>query len=415
MAAMTDGFTPITTDDQRLRQLVDYLEEHVTAFAPGAADQPPAQPAADAGEEAVGEWLDAVREARAEANRRVARQDDAVVHASMLVLGAGVNHTLPFTLYRRPGTSWRQVSIAVPAEPAWAVDALARADGGEDPMPAPKGSPAGVNPRSSVSATIYVPEEPTGAVVVAAHGGGWWMGDGDVRDNCFGPDCAALAERSGAVVVDVDYRLSPEHPLPAAVADLDAAVKWVRANAGDLAVDPASIVLWGVSSGGHAAALAVLTGTEVASLALTMPALDQRDLGRDVTPLMFGAPVDPGTAAVSPVLADVSGIASVHVQTASADGVVRGGAEFAEAVRAAGGRGECVEFLATHMVTAPAERRRRITDLARHVIEVAGVPREIPEDPAGDYDKDAVDRANEESWGRPRGTGGWAQGSAGGA
>ncbi|WP_448852010.1 alpha/beta hydrolase [Corynebacterium sp. 335C] len=400
---MTDGFTPITTDDQRLRQLVDYLEEHVTAFAPGAVAGLPPRPADGASAAELSAWRDDVAAARAEANRTVARQDDAVVHAAMLVLGAGLNHTLPFTAYGRPGTSWRGVSISVPAEPSWAVPALRRADGGEDDLPV-AAPPAGVEPVPAVAATVYVPEQPTGAAVVAAHGGGWWMGDGDVRDTCFGPDCAALAERSGAVVVDVDYRLAPEHPLPAAVADLTAAVDWVRANADELGVDPSSIVLWGVSSGGHAAALAALTGADVASVALTMPALDLRgdDRAAALAELMFGAPADPASAAASPVVADVSALRRVHVQTASHDDVARGGAEFADAVRAAGGEATTAEFLATHMVTAPAERRRRITDLARHVIDVAGVPREVPEDPAGEYDKEAVDRANEESWGRGR-------------
>src|SRR5699024_4630127 len=82
-----------------------------------------------------------------------------------------------------------------------------------------------------VPVRVFVPTEPTGAVVVAAHGGAWWMGDGTSRDGVFGPDCAALAQRSGAVVVDVDFRLAPEHPMPAAAEDLAAVVRWVAAQA----------------------------------------------------------------------------------------------------------------------------------------------------------------------------------------
>lgn len=402
MAAMTpSGFTPLTTDAQRLRQLVDYLEEHVSAFAPDAPAAPPAPeaPVAELDDERVARWLAQVATARAEANTRVARQDDAVVHAAILVLGAGINHELPFPAYATPETSWREVLIDVPADPEWPVATLARADGGADELPAGV-VPAGVEPVDSVSAMVYTPSNPTGAAVIAAHGGGWWMGDGAVRDNCFGPDCAALAERSGAVVIDVDHRLSPEHPLPAAVADLRAAVDWAAAHADELGIDPERIVLWGVSSGGHAATLAALTGAQVASLALTMPALDQRGSGRGVSELMFGTKVPADHAAVSPVLADVSGLASVYVQTGSHDEVVAGGAEFAEAVAAAGGAGVAEEFLATHLVTPPVERRRRLTALAAHILAATGTEREFAEEPVGEYDKEAVDRANEESWNR---------------
>ena len=47
-------------------------------------------------------------------------------------------------------------------------------------------------------------------VVVFLHGGGWSVGDLDTYDD----DARNHAVGAGAVVVSVDYRLAPEHPLP---------------------------------------------------------------------------------------------------------------------------------------------------------------------------------------------------------
>ncbi len=64
-------------------------------------------------------------------------------------------------------------------------------------------------------------------MLVWYHGGGWVIGDLESAD----PTSRKLANRSGAVVVSVDYRLAPEHPFPAAVDDCWAALEWVAANA----------------------------------------------------------------------------------------------------------------------------------------------------------------------------------------
>src|SRR5688572_1597005 len=58
------------------------------------------------------------------------------------------------------------------------------------------------------------------------HGGGWAIGTLDA----FDPVCRALANASGAVIASIDYRLAPEHPFPAALDDVRAAVRWLAAN-----------------------------------------------------------------------------------------------------------------------------------------------------------------------------------------
>lgn len=374
--AAAEGFTPVTTDAGKLRQLVDYLEEHVPAYSTtvsvpweGSADE--------------------VAAARAAANDRAARLPDHIVHASMLVLGAGVDHTLPFVAFGGANASFD--------------DGIVSGEAAEIPV------------------RVFVPENPTGAVVVGAHGGAWWMGDGSARDGVFGPDCAALAQRSGAVVVDVDFRLAPEHPMPAAAEDLVAVVRWVAEQAAapagqrdrllcDVPIDASKIVLWGRSSGAHACVIAARMLADgagnageqsppLASVALTAPSLDLRGRAATMLRAVFGTE-DATDPSVSPALGDVSFLDTVYVQTGTEDTTVAGGPALVAKVTEAGGTAVLDEYLATHTVAQPSVQRTRITDLARHVLDATCTRREVPADAVGEYDKDAVDRANEESWGR---------------
>ena len=66
--------------------------------------------------------------------------------------------------------------------------------------------------------------EGTDVTLVHAHGGGWVTGDLDHADEL----CRHLAHDAGCRVVSVDYRLAPEHPFPAGLDDLDAALAWTR-------------------------------------------------------------------------------------------------------------------------------------------------------------------------------------------
>ena len=86
------------------------------------------------------------------------------------------------------------------------------------------------------------------------HGGGWVIGDISTTDSV----CRVLANRSGAVVVSVDYRLSPEHKFPAPFDDCEAAVRWVAANGASIGVDGTRLAVGGDSAGGNLSAAIAL-------------------------------------------------------------------------------------------------------------------------------------------------------------
>ena len=82
--------------------------------------------------------------------------------------------------------------------------------------------------------------------VVCIHGGGFRAGSRQGYDGL----CLKLAEQ-GYVAVTVSYRLAPKHPFPAAIHDVKAAVRWLRANAANYHIDPERIGATGGSAGGH--------------------------------------------------------------------------------------------------------------------------------------------------------------------
>jgi acetyl esterase/lipase len=88
------------------------------------------------------------------------------------------------------------------------------------------------------------------AALVDVHGGAWTRGDHTTN----ALHCRALAA-CGVVVVSLGFRQGPDHKHPAASADVAAGVRYVRAHAQRLGVDPARIGLVGSSSGGHLAML----------------------------------------------------------------------------------------------------------------------------------------------------------------
>jgi len=91
--------------------------------------------------------------------------------------------------------------------------------------------------------------------ILCIHGGGFRAGKRERWDDL----CKRLAER-GYVAATVTYRLAPKYRFPAAVHDVKAAVRWLRANADKYHIDPERIGVVGDSAGGHLVQFLGVTG-----------------------------------------------------------------------------------------------------------------------------------------------------------
>ena len=100
---------------------------------------------------------------------------------------------------------------------------------------------------------IFRPAGQTGPQpgILLVHGGGW-HGGGRAMMRGYG----ILMARNGYPCVASEYRLSGEAKWPAQLDDVLAAIRWMQDQAGDLRVDPARLVLWGLSAGSHMTLLA---------------------------------------------------------------------------------------------------------------------------------------------------------------
>lgn len=138
------------------------------------------------------------------------------------------------------------------------------------PTPAADGKEAGANEsgtrhayktvgKEELSLFVYSPKgHPPGAKVPAIvffHGGGFKNGS----PTQFSRQAEYLAAR-GMVAVSASYRLlkQPSQGLDICIEDARSAMRWVRANAGKLGVDPDRIAAGGGSAGGYLAVATLL-------------------------------------------------------------------------------------------------------------------------------------------------------------
>lgn len=102
------------------------------------------------------------------------------------------------------------------------------------------------------------PFEKPRPLIVWIHGGAWRLGDKRATP-------IAVLPMLGYVAASINYRLTNEAPYPAQLEDCRKAVDFLKKNCSKFGVDPKHIGVWGVSAGGHLAALIGLTGKEPAN------------------------------------------------------------------------------------------------------------------------------------------------------
>lgn len=210
---------------------------------------------------------------------------------------------------------------------------------------------------ATIPARVLIPTGTPRGTIVYLHGGGWVIGAID--------ECDALgrrmAQRTGAAVVLVDYRLAPEHRFPTAVEDSFAAVRWVDEHMERIAGRRGPLVVAGDSAGGNLSAVMTLRaraagGPRIAAQVLVYPVTDadvenatyvdpanQLLLSRDGMIWFWNhyAP-DPAVRAhpdASPLRAeDLTGLPPAIVVLAEHDVLRKEGEAYADRLRAAGVR-----------------------------------------------------------------------------
>jgi len=146
-------------------------------------------------------------------------------------------------------------------------------------------------------ARVFEPQGPGPfPMLIDTHGGGWNRFD-RTRD---GPVLAELASH-GLFAASIDFRLNGEAPHPAAVQDINFAIRWFKANAAEFNARPERMGGIGFSSGGHQIIMAALRPDHAAYLSEHAPAADARlsyaiccGCGFDlVTTLIERGPIEP--------------------------------------------------------------------------------------------------------------------------
>lgn len=205
-----------------------------------------------------------------------------------------------------------------------------------------------------VPARLYRPTETATGLLVFLHGGMWSIGSLDSHDRA----CRRLALTTGTCVLAVDYRLAPEHPLPAAVEDAVTAFDWAAANVAELTGGTGMPAIGGDSCGGHLATMTCLwlrdhdrplpaaqfLITPNTDLTLSQPSTVSKATGWGLTTdaVAWGAqnwvpdPALRGDPRVSPLFADLTGLPPALVTTAEHDPLRDEGEAYADRLREAG-------------------------------------------------------------------------------
>jgi monoterpene epsilon-lactone hydrolase len=181
---------------------------------------------------------------------------------------------------------------------------------------------------------LAAPGTDAGRVLLFLHGGGFELGS--VRSD--GELASRLGRASGMRVLFPEYHLAPEHHFPAAIDDVVAAWRWLRADQG---VSARSIAVAGDSAGGGLAVALLVAARDAgealpAAAALMSPTVDLTSSGASMTERVDQDPIstpamlrqfaadylagaDPKTPLASPLFAALSGLPPLLIQVGTAD------------------------------------------------------------------------------------------------
>ncbi len=107
-------------------------------------------------------------------------------------------------------------------------------------------------PHGPVEVRLYYPSLADNLpVILFFHAGGWVIGNLETHDVM----CRRLAKLTGAMVVSVDYHLSPWVKFPVPVEQGEAVLAWLRRDAVSLGADPLRVMVMGDSAGGNLSAV----------------------------------------------------------------------------------------------------------------------------------------------------------------
>ncbi|KAL4778522.1 Alpha/Beta hydrolase protein [Aspergillus varians] len=147
-----------------------------------------------------------------------------------------------------------------------------------------------------VTLSVFSPNDPSSTALPALyhiHGGGMVAGD---RFSGVG-ELLTILKDIECVLISVEYRLAPETRAPGPAEDCYAGLVWMSKNASVLGIDPAGIVVWGVSGGGALAAVTCLMARDrqtpaipIRAQMLVSPMLDDRCSSASDQQFEYGSP-----------------------------------------------------------------------------------------------------------------------------
>ena len=202
---------------------------------------------------------------------------------------------------------------------------------------------------------VVVAESDPNCRVLYFHGGGYVFGSALTHRRL----CEDIARAGRCAVLNLDYRLAPEHPFPAAVNDAIEGLRFIRANGPDGEAEAESTFVAGDSAGGGLtlatllaardqgieqpeAAVAISPWTDLANTGESVTSLPDDDPQKSSVPMLeslarqYLGGADPENPLTSPLYADFAGLPPLLMQVGGAEMLLSDTTRAAERARSAG-------------------------------------------------------------------------------